>query len=146
MRKLLTLGLLPIFLILGVEASELSKDKLEQTRVFELEANSVTKLVEKQKELLKKIYEVSKRGDKETLKKDISLFDKTLNGLIEGDVDLALIGTTDKDILKQLNIVKKEWEYFKKDIKNSNSKRAEERYNPLVKNIDKTIGMYQKIN
>jgi hypothetical protein len=146
MRKLLKLGLLPIFLTLGVEASELSKDKLEQTRAFELEANSVTKLVEKQKELLKKIYEVSKRGDKKTLKKDISLFDKTLNGLIEGDVDLALIGTTDKDILKQLNIVKKEWEYFKKDIKNSNSKRAEERYNPLVKNIDKTIGMYQKIN
>ena len=64
MRKLLKLGLLPIFLTLGVEASELSKDKLEQTRAFELEANSVTKLVEKQKELLKKIYEVSKRGDK----------------------------------------------------------------------------------
>ena len=51
--------------------------------------------------------------DKEThikdFKKSKELFSKTLNGLLHGDKELKLVGTKLPNIIKQLNLVDKEW-------------------------------------
>ena len=48
-------------------------------------------------------------GSKESLNETISLFDKTLKGLISGDKDLGLLPTQNTETLNQLNHVQKLW-------------------------------------
>ncbi len=57
--------------------------------------------------------------NKENLKKTSELFDKTLKGLIDGDKDLNLLKTENKEILAQLNKVKELWSSFKANIDQS---------------------------
>jgi len=53
--------------------------------------------------------------DKEVLQKTMQLFDKTLKGLISGDKELGLPGTSAANILTQLNHVLDLWGGFKKN-------------------------------
>ena len=50
------------------------------------------------------------------LKETIALFDKILKGLINGDTNLKLPKTQDKEILTHLKIITKLWESFKEHV------------------------------
>ena len=90
--------------------------------------------------------------NKESLKKTEELFNKTLNGLINGDKDLNLPKTEDKDILAQLQKVQELWTPFKANIdkvvegksdKSTLEAIAKENI-PLLKEMNKAVGMYAK--
>ncbi len=96
------------------------------------EKNHVINLAGKQRMLTQKISKLSLliasniavKSNKEELKKASNLYNKTLNGFINGDKDLQLLPTTDKNIIKQLKSIQAEWKPFYKHIKNiSNSKK-----------------------
>ena len=74
-----------------------------------------------------------------SLTNSIKLFDKTLNGLYNGDKDLKLIGTKLEKIRKQLDVTKRSWneskELIKKSIKDSKNKELTKK---LIKSLDKT--------
>jgi hypothetical protein len=81
------------------------------------------------------------------------LFDRTLQGLISGDKTLDLKATKNKTILNQLNEVKKLWTPFKSsiDFATKNSTIPKEKIKmiasdnlPLLKNMNKAVGMYEK--
>jgi len=61
---------------------------------------------------------IDREKNKKLLKEDIKLFDKTLNGLIEGDQDLKLVKVDDPKVQTQLKKVKKLWIPFKKHLEN----------------------------
>jgi hypothetical protein len=89
---------------------------------------------------------------KEALSKTAELFDKTLKGLISGDAELNLPKTENKEILAQLEVVTKLWTPFKENIdkviagkSNKATLEAIAKDNlPLLKNMNKAVGMYAK--
>jgi hypothetical protein len=86
------------------------------------------------------------------LKKTAALFDKTLKGLIDGDSELNLPKTTNPEILAQLEVVNKLWTSFKANIDKVIAGNADKatleaiaKENlPLLKNMNKAVGMYAK--
>jgi hypothetical protein len=90
--------------------------------------------------------------NKASLTKTAKLFDKTLKGLVAGDADLNLPKTENKDILAQLEVVTKLWTPFKANIdkvvagksdKATLEAIAKENL-PLLKNMNKAVGMFAK--
>ena len=90
--------------------------------------------------------------NKASLTKTAELFDKTLKGLVAGDADLTLPKTENKDILAQLEVVTKLWTPFKANIdkvvagksdKATLEAIAKENL-PLLKNMNKAVGMFAK--
>jgi len=74
-----------------------------------------------------------------SLTNSVKLFDKTLNGLYNGEKDLKLVGTKLPKIINQLNVVKKNWKEVKpllpkalKDTKNQNLTKK------VIAGLDKT--------
>ena len=61
--------------------------------------------------------DINRAQNLKKLKFDRDLFDKTLNGLINGDKELKLKPIKKKEIQKQLKIVKKIWDNFDTNIK-----------------------------
>jgi len=81
------------------------------------------------------------------------LFDRTLKGLINGDAVLDLKKTKNPKIVAQLNVVTKLWNSFKVsiDYATHESKIPMDKINkiakdnmPLLKNMNKAVGMYAK--
>ncbi len=56
------------------------------------------------------------RGNEEEVKQTISLFDKTYNGLLNGDADLGLDPVSDPAVIDQLQKVGVMWQSFKKNM------------------------------
>ncbi len=89
--------------------------------------------------------------NKENLKATIALFDKTLKGLRNGDKDLGLPKTTDKEILKQLDNVSKLWKSFKVDVENiamgkidkSTLEAIDKKNIPLLDSMNIAVNMYE---
>jgi len=90
--------------------------------------------------------------NKENLGKTAALFDKTLKGLLNGDSGLKLVKTESPDIVKQLNVVSGLWEEFHKSVKSVLggdvsdpvlAKIAAQNL-PLLKNMNKAVGMFEK--
>jgi len=88
----------------------------------------------------------------ENLKKTTALFDKTLNGLINGDAELGLPKTENAEILAQLDKVSALWANFKKSIDAASGgdtgaavldSIAKENV-PLLKNMNAAVQMYAK--
>jgi hypothetical protein len=88
------------------------------------------------------------------LKASSALFDKTLNGLMNGDKDLGLVATKDSAIQAKLQEVKSLWEPFYSKIKdiytinNINDdtfKYIEENNLKLLKTMNEAVGMYAKL-
>ncbi|MGR3310501.1 MAG: methyl-accepting chemotaxis protein, partial [Candidatus Brocadiales bacterium] len=73
-------------------------------------------------------------GSKESLGKTISLFDKTLKGLISGDEDLGLPPTQNTVILNQLNHVQKLWKDLRVNL------------DVVLANSDETVAALAHIN
>jgi len=87
------------------------------------------------------------------LQKTSSLFDKTLQGLRNGSADLGLPPTSSKRILRQLDKVDAIWAKFYPVVKEILSNKAVSKDNiafvsknnlPLLKNMNKAVGLYEK--
>jgi nitrate/nitrite-specific signal transduction histidine kinase len=104
------------------------------------------------KEILLVAKGIEADANKANLEKTAALFDKTLNGLINGDKGLGLPKTEDPAILAQLEKVKALWQGFKKNVDavlggDTDSKVLEDvaKQNvPLLKEMNKAVQMYAK--
>ncbi|VAX14949.1 Methyl-accepting chemotaxis protein [hydrothermal vent metagenome] len=107
------------------------------------------------KELLLVANGINADKNKLNLKKTASLFDRTLKGLLDGDKDLELPGTHDDAIRAQLATVAKLWQGYKplvdkvvasssNDVSPVDLGVAAKVNLPLLKNMNKAVGMYQK--
>ena len=90
----------------------------------------------------------------ENLKESSSLFDKTLQGLINGDKSLSLVKIENKDISKQLDVVNRLWKPFYREIKKILSNRADEssyeflekNNMSLLKEMNRAVELYSSLN
>ncbi len=107
------------------------------------------------KELLLTALGIDSDKNKRNLKKTSSLFERTLEGLLDGDKDLDLPGTKDASIRDQLDVVKKLWKGYKpvldKTIASESNetsledlKMAAKLNLPLLKEMNATVKMYEK--
>jgi hypothetical protein len=101
------------------------------------------------KELLLVANGINPERNRANLKKTVSLFNRTLRGLLDGDAGLGLPGTTDAAIRAQLNIVNRLWNKYKPLLSKSNVSqddlvKAAKLNMPLLKEMNKTVHMYAK--
>ena len=104
------------------------------------------------KDLLQYQANLEPKKSLQSLKDSIKLFDKTLNGLYNGDKDLKLNGTKLPKIRKQLDIVKETWSKTKPLIFEAiKQKDNQELTKKVIANLDKTkdemnkaVGLYAK--
>ena len=103
------------------------------------------------KETLLILMNSNKNANKKRLLSDIKLFDKTLNGLINGNKKLGLTPVKDEKIQTQLKEVLKLWKPFKEAaLKVVNGKASPDDYNiiilknnlKLLKQMIKAVNMY----
>jgi len=74
-----------------------------------------------------------------SLTNSVKLFDKTLNGLYNGDKDLNLVGTKLPKIVNQLNVVKSTWEELKPLLpKALKDKKNQALTKKVIAELDKT--------
>jgi len=97
-----------------ISVSGIYADEVKQpvkTEVTKQQSGTVINLAGKQRMLTQKMSKealfiakgINVEKNKENLKKTSELFDKTLKGLIDGDKDLNLLKTENKEILDKLN-------------------------------------------
>jgi len=94
-------------------------------------------------------------GNKLNLQETYTLFDRTLNGLLEGDASLDLPGTADPKIRAQLTAVQNMWNKFQPSMAYGASPATTTISTdkvglvagsnvPLLKNMNKAVKMYEK--
>jgi len=159
MKKLLSVVALGACLVVSSVYADEAKQPVK-VEVTKQQSGTVINLAGKQRMLTQKMSKealfiakgIDVEKNKEALKKTEELFDKTLNGLINGDKDLNLPKTEDKDILAQLQKVQELWTPFKANIdkvvegksdKATLEAIAKENI-PLLKEMNKAVGMYAK--
>ncbi len=101
------------------------------------------------KELLMLANNIDAANSKKSMAATSALFEKTLNGLMNGDASLGLPGTKDSAILQQLKVVQKLWGEYQPvlasaDISEAGLGRAEKLNIPLLKEMNKAVKMYEK--
>ncbi|MCP4123088.1 MAG: hypothetical protein GY751_15150, partial [Bacteroidetes bacterium] len=107
------------------------------------------------KEFLLVAYGHEADDNKLSLLETYTLFERTLKGLLDGDEVLGLPGTKPQDIRDQLGVVSGLWAEFKPIVEyGADHKTASiptdkiaalEKTNlPLLKNMNKAVGMYEK--
>jgi len=107
------------------------------------------------KEFLLVAYGHDVDGNKLNLMETFTLFETTLKGLMDGDENLDLPGTKNKTIRDQLSVVTKLWKAFKpkveyaadpaaKVISTDKIKALAGENLPLLKEMNKAVGMYEK--
>ncbi|MEN8216674.1 MAG: type IV pili methyl-accepting chemotaxis transducer N-terminal domain-containing protein [Pseudomonadota bacterium] len=101
------------------------------------------------KELLLVANGIKPKINRTNLKKTVSLFNRTLRGLLDGDAGLGLPGTTDAAIRAQLNKVNRLWNKYKPLLTKSNVSqgdlvKAAKLNMPLLKEMNKAVHMYAK--
>lgn len=101
------------------------------------------------KELLMLANNIDADNSKKNMAATAALFEKTLNGLLNGDASLGLPGTKDSAIVQQLHIVQKLWGEYKPvlvsaDISDAGLSKAEKLNIPLLKEMNKAVKMYEK--
>ncbi|HIJ21694.1 MAG: hypothetical protein HON68_06880 [Gammaproteobacteria bacterium] len=108
------------------------------------------------KEFLLVAYGYERDDNKLSLLETYSLFERTLKGLLDGDATLGLPGTKQQHIRDQLAVVSDLWGKFKpvvefgansttKDIPADKVKQLANTNLPLLKNMNKAVGMYEKV-
>jgi len=100
------------------------------------------------KELLLVANGIAVEDNKANLAKTIALFSKTLKGLFDSDADLGLTGTKDDAIRAQLTVVQKLWNEYKAvldkvDVSDAGLQAAAKINLPLLKEMNKAVGMYK---
>lgn len=152
MRKLLSTTALSVSLTLGavsLATTSLQANPVAQTKQ---QSGTVINLAGKQRMLTQKMSKealfiakgVSVDANKASLAKTITLFDKTLKGLVAGDESLGLPATTNADILAQLKVVTDLWTPFKDAVEKGDLAAINKQNIPLLKNMNKAVGMYTK--
>lgn len=105
------------------------------------------------KEIMLVALNVDAEKNLENLKKTSGLFDKTLKGLRDGSNELGLPPTTSKRILRQLGKIDNIWAKFypvvqeiinNKSVSKDNINFIAENNLPLLKNMNKAVGLYEK--
>ena len=98
---------------------------------------------------------INKKSNIQKLIKYSKLYDKTLNAFKNGDKDLGCIPTNNKKIIKEIEIVKKEWKPFYKNIqtiiddKDKDKKALSyliKKNESLLKKSDDLVKVYEKSN
>lgn len=158
MTKLLSIVILGVLLSIGAVAEEAKTAEKIEAIITKQQSGLVINLAGKQRMLTQKMSKealfiakgINADKNKESLQKTAELFDKTLKGLISGDSDLKIPKTENKDILSQLKVVTDLWIPFKTNIdkviagksdKATLEAIAKENL-PLLKNMNKAVGMY----
>lgn len=100
------------------------------------------------KELLLVANGIDVEANKANLGKTVTLFNRTLQGLIDGDQGLGLPGTKDPAIRKQLAVVQGLWKDYKPvldtvDTSAAGLSKAAKMNLPLLKNMNKAVKMYE---
>jgi nitrate/nitrite-specific signal transduction histidine kinase len=101
------------------------------------------------KELLLVANGIDVDASKKALAETVSLFEKTLTGLVKGDSNLGIPATTDKSILAQLDKIKGLWDGYKPvldkvDVSDDGLKSAASKNLPLLKEMNAAVKMYEK--
>lgn len=101
------------------------------------------------KELLLVANGIDADTNKANLSKTVALFERTLNGLLEGDAELGLPGTGDPAIRDQLAVVQGLWGQYKPlldavDTSDAGLARAAELNLPLLKEMNAAVKMYEQ--
>jgi len=107
------------------------------------------------KEFLLVAYGHEVEANKLSLLETYSLFERTLKGLLDGDETLGLPGTKPEHIRVQLGVVNGLWTEFKpivvhgadyktKSIDKAKIEKLAKTNLPLLKNMNKAVGMYEK--
>jgi hypothetical protein len=100
------------------------------------------------KELLLVTIGIEPVKNRAELKKTVSLFERTLAGLLEGDAELGLPGAKDSRIREQLMRVKKRWNEYKPILTKSKLSQADlmtaaQLNIPLLEEMDEVVQMYK---
>ena len=151
MKKLFSATALSVCLTLGVttgattlQASEVAQTKQQSGTVINLAGKQRMLTQKMSKEALFIAKGISVDANKASLAKTVALFGKTLKGLEVGDESLKLPATTNKDILAQLQVVAGLWTPFKSAIEKGDLAAINKENIPLLKNMNKAVGMYAK--
>ncbi len=107
------------------------------------------------KEFLLVAYGYDVENNKLSLLETYSLFERTLKGLLDGDDTLGLPGTKSQSIRDQLDVVSGLWSNFQpivasgadyktKTIASEQITQLANTNLPLLKNMNKAVGMYEK--
>jgi hypothetical protein len=100
-----------------------------------------------------KLISVATKIDKERyqheLRESAKEFETILNGLIDGDKQLGLVKSNNKEIQKELSRVKSYWKEYKKiiitiDISDKSLRRAMQLNMPILKAMDRTVKLYEQ--
>ncbi|MCK5716621.1 MAG: type IV pili methyl-accepting chemotaxis transducer N-terminal domain-containing protein [Thiomargarita sp.] len=86
------------------------------------------------------------------LQKTLYIFDRTLQGLMNGDKQLHLLKSDKPDIIQQLNVVNDLWQEFRTHIKAVLAgdtsltvlKKIADQNMPLFENLNKALNLYEK--
>ncbi len=160
MKKLLSIVAIGVCLSVVTFAEDAKADTKSAVTQTKQQSGTVINLAGKQRMLTQKMSKealfmakgIDADANKASLIKTEELFDKTLKGLINGDKDLNLPKTGNKEILAQLDKVSKLWTSFKASIdkvvagksdKATLEAIAKENL-PLLKNMNQAVGMYAK--
>jgi nitrate/nitrite-specific signal transduction histidine kinase len=160
MRKFLSVIALGACLIMSSAYADEAKKADAKVEVTKQQSGNVINLAGKQRMLTQKMSKealfiakgIDAEQNKKSLAKTAELFDKTLKGLINGDKDLNLPKTDNKEIVAQLEKVTELWTPFKANIDkvvNGKSDKATleaiaKENIPLLKEMNKAVGMYAK--
>ena len=150
MKKVMSVVALSVCFTFGVNLN--ASEGTSTTQEVKQQSGNVINLAGKQRMLTQKMSKealfvakgIDTEVNKENLNKTVALFDKTLNGLIVGDMELGLPKTENPEIVAQLTVVKELWVPFKNSIQKGDLKAISKQNIPLLKNMNKAVQMYAK--
>lgn len=121
--------------------------KLAQGRTINLAGKQRMLTQKMTKELLLIANNISPKKNQENLKKTIALFDRTLKGLLKGDLGLGLQGTRNSALSQKLRLIQRLWQKYKSLLtKKQHSQedliKVAELNIPLLKEMDNAVKMY----
>ena len=160
MKRVLSIVAIGFCLSMSIQADEVKNSKTENIRQSKkYQQGIVINLAGRQRMLTQKMSKealliakgINSEDNKESLKKTIALFDKTLIGLRDGDKSLRLPKTTNREIVKQIDKVILLWNSFKVNVDRVANGKIEkatlvaiDKENlPLLENMDMVVKMYE---
>jgi len=150
MKRLFSVAALSVCLTLGAQAEAPKAEAASSVAQTKQQSGIIINLAGKQRMLTQKMSKealfiakgISVDANKASLAKTVALFDKTLKGLVAGDTSLNLPKTENAEILAQLKIVTDLWTPFKASIEKGDLAAIAKENIPLLKNMNKAVGMY----
>jgi hypothetical protein len=152
MKNLFSVAALSVCLTLGAQAEAPKAEATSSVAQTKQQSGIIINLAGKQRMLTQKMSKealfiakgISVDANKASLAKTVALFDKTLKGLVAGDASLNLPKTENAEILAQLQKVTDLWTPFKASIEKGDLAAIAKENIPLLKNMNKAVGMYAK--